>query len=77
MRDAVKTTRPATPPPLRLREPPRQWVIWRLQGSRPKVRHTTLRAALDEVARLRKLCPSEVYTIYELVPLSRTMGSRR
>lgn len=54
----------------------RQWVIWRRGGTRPKVRHTNLREALAEVARLRQLCPDERYDIFELVPL-RNLGPRR
>lgn len=55
----------------------RQWVIWRRNGTRPKVRHTSLQAALDEVLRLHKLAPDERYDIFELVPLSRNTGLRR
>jgi hypothetical protein len=57
--------------------PARQWVIWRRGGLRPKVRHTSLQAALDEVVRLHKLAPDERYDIFELVPLQRNTGLRR
>jgi hypothetical protein len=58
------------------RPPRRQWVIWRRQGSRPKVRHQSLKGALDEVARLRREFPEQRYDIFELVPLRET-GPRR
>ena len=66
---AQRTTKPKS-------GPQRSWVIWRRGGSRPKVRHHSLQAALDEVIRLHKLAPDERYDIFELVPL-RNMGPRR
>lgn len=69
-------TQSARPAPKPKSCPLRQWVIWRRGGTRPKVRHTNLREALAEVARLRQLCPDERYDIFELVPL-RNLGPRR
>lgn len=63
--------------PTTVKEPPRQWILWRRGGSRPKVRHPSLQAAVTELTRLRQLCPEARFEIFELVPVRDIGGARR
>jgi hypothetical protein len=59
---------PARKPPA-LRPPQQTFVNWRVNGSRPKRKHSTLQSALAERKRLLALKPDAVIIVYELIPV--------
>ncbi len=58
-----------TPPrkPPTLRPPSQTFINWRVGGSRPKRKHSTLQAALAERKRILTLNPDAVVIVYELI----------
>jgi hypothetical protein len=58
-----------TPPrkPPTMRPPPQTFICWRVGGSRPKRKHSTLQSALAERKRILTLRPDAVVLVYELI----------
>jgi hypothetical protein len=55
-------------PPMRP-APGQTFVNWRVGGSRPKRKHSTLQAALAERKRILSLHPDAIVIVYELIPV--------
>jgi hypothetical protein len=58
-------------PTLRLKPSGRIFICWRVGGSRPKVRHTSLAEALAERERVQKLHPDSIVECFELISVRR------
>ncbi len=61
----------ATPTPKRLPVEPAPldgghfFIVWRLNGARPRQRHATLEAAITERDRLAAVCPDAVFLVFD------------
>jgi hypothetical protein len=66
-RGAAQLPARSTPKPPVRPAPPQTFVNWRVGGSRPKRKHSTLQSALAERKRLLTLQPDAVVIVYELI----------